>query len=259
MTAFGILNFLAALLEICVPSYALRLVRRFGAREAGSFVVISFASLAIIHLVNPIKAWPNSSLALSLLYLGASLLLLIGMGHTETVCLQRQQAQLDEQKLRLKLDAEARERAEDLVKIKHEMAQEIVRLQEQVETLSVSERQYRLFFAQSPHPMWVFDLRTGRVLAGNLAALNQYGFSQKEFTGLASTDLLSREAVEAFQADSARPCSSLEPRGVWRHRRKDRTAIDVEIMEMDLRFGDCPARLIFAQDIGPRMNREADL
>ena len=28
---------------------------------------------------------------------------------------------------------------------------------------------------------------------------------------------------------------------------------------MDMRFGDCPARLIFARDIGPRMSREAEL
>lgn len=259
MTAFGILNFLAALLELCVPSYALRLVRRFGARQAGGFVVIAFSSLALIHLVNPVKAWPNSNLALSLLYMGASVLLLIGMGHTETVCLQRQQAQLDEQSLRLKLDAEAKERSEDLVKIKQEMAQEIVRLQQQLETLSVSERQHRLLFTQSPHVMWIFDLRTGRILAGNLAALSQYGFSQKEFTNLLSKDLLPREAVEAFQADAAKPCSSLESRGVWRHRRKDRTTIDVEIKAMDLRFGDCPARLIFAEDICPRISHETEL
>lgn len=30
-------------------------------------------------------------------------------------------------------------------------------------------------------------------------------------------------------------------------------------MAMDMRFGDCPARLIFARDIGPRVSREAEL
>src|SRR5262245_50451666 len=55
MTALGILNFIVAFLELCVPSYALRLVRRFGAAQVGSFVVIAFASLALLHLVNPLK------------------------------------------------------------------------------------------------------------------------------------------------------------------------------------------------------------
>src|ERR1700730_4473722 len=123
MTALGILNFLAVLLELCVPSYALRLVRRFGATQVGSFVIIAFASLALLHLINPMKFGPGSGIALSIVYGGASVLLLIGMGHTETVCRQRQQALADEQDLRLKLDAEARERAEGLVKLKQEMAQ----------------------------------------------------------------------------------------------------------------------------------------
>src|SRR5579859_3514048 len=143
MTAFGILNLMAAALELCVPSYALRLVRRFGASQVGSFVIIAFVCLAVLHLVNPIKPSPGSGLALSMVYAGASVLLLIGMGHTETVCRERQQAQMEE---------------------------ENVRLQQRVEALSVSERQFRLLFLNHPHPMWIFDLRTGRILAANEAA-----------------------------------------------------------------------------------------
>jgi PAS domain S-box-containing protein len=107
--------------------------------------------------------------------------------------------------------------------------------------------------------MWLFDLRSGRILAGNLAALNLYGFTQQEFSGLVAKDLLARESTEAFIADAAKPCSSFEPRGIWRHRRKDRSVLDVEVMATDLRFGDCPARLIFAEDIGPRLLRESEL
>ncbi|HEV8492270.1 MAG TPA: PAS domain S-box protein, partial [Candidatus Angelobacter sp.] len=259
MTAIGILNLIVAFLELCVPSYALRLVRRFGAAQVGSFVVIAFASLALMHLVNPVKVSAPTGLTLSVVYGGASVLLLIGMGHTETVCRQRQQTLIDQENLRVKLDSEARERAEELTNIKTEMAQEIVRLQEQLQATSSAERQYRLLFGQNPHPMWLFDLRSGRILAGNVAALTQYGFSQQEFAGLVARDLLAREATEAFMADAAKPCSSLEARGIWRHRRKDRSVVDVEVMAMDLRFGDCPARLVFAEDIGPRLRREADL
>jgi two-component system cell cycle sensor histidine kinase/response regulator CckA len=259
MNSLGILNLLAAVLEICVPSYALRLVRRFGVQQAGSFVVIAFASLALLHLVNPIKIGPGQNLALSLVYAGASALLLIGMGHTETLCRERQEAQIGEEKLRLKLDSEARERADGLVKIKQEMAQEIVRLQQQVELLGASERQYRLLFTHHPHPMWIFDLRSGRVLAANLSALKLYGFAQQEFAALTAKDLIARESSATFLNDVAKPCSLLESRGVWRHRRKDRSLVDVEIMAVDLKFGDCPARLMFAEDIGPRLRRESDL
>src|SRR5262245_52093595 len=128
MTAFGILNLIAAALELCVPSYALRLLRRFGARQVGSFVIIAFASLALLHLVTPLKPSATSNFTWSVVYGAASLLLLIGMGHTETVCRERQQAQIEEKQLRIRLDTESRERAENLLQIKHEMAQEIVRL-----------------------------------------------------------------------------------------------------------------------------------
>ena len=259
MNFFGMLNLLAGVLELCVPSYALRLVRRFGAQQVGGFVVVAFASLALVHLVNPLKIGANQGVSLSLVYSAASALLLIGMGHTETLCRQRQQAQMEEERLRLKLDAEAREKAEGLVKIKQEMAQEIVRLQQQVELLGASERQYRLLFTHHPHPMWIFDLRTGRILAANLSAFNLYGFSQQEFGTLTAKDLVARECSESFLSDAARPCSLLESRGIWRHRRKDRSQVDVEIMAVDLKFGDCPARLVFAEDVGPRLRREADL
>ena len=255
----GILNLLAVMLELCVPSYALRLVRRFGARQVGSFVVIAFVSLALLHLVNPLKTGPAPSLTLSLVYGAASALLLIGMGHTETICRQRQEAHMEEEKLRLKLDADAREKAEGLLKIKQEMAQEIVRLQQQVESLGASERQYRLLFTHHPHPMWIFDLRSGRILASNLSALNLYGFSQQEFSALAAKDLIARDATQTFLNDMAKPSSLLESRGICRHRRKDRSLVDVEVMAVDLKFGDFPARLIFAEDISPRLRREADL
>ena len=253
------MNFLAAGLELCVPSYALRLVRRFGASQAGSFVIIAFVCLALLHLVNPIKTGSSAGLGLSVVYAGASVLLLIGMGHTETVCRQRQQASLEEQNLRQKLDAEARERADNLLVLKQQMAHEIVRLQQQVEALSASERQFRLLFLQHPHPMWIFDLRTGRILAANESALSQYGFTQQEFTRLCAKDLMARETSQAFLAEAAKPCTCLESRGIWRHRKKDRSFIDVEMLTVDMRFGDNPARLVFAEDVGPRVRRETEL
>ena len=71
MNFFGMLNLLAGVLELCVPSYALRLVRRFGAQQVGGFVVVAFASLALVHLVNPLKIGANQGVSLSLVYSAA--------------------------------------------------------------------------------------------------------------------------------------------------------------------------------------------
>jgi signal transduction histidine kinase/CheY-like chemotaxis protein len=116
-----------------------------------------------------------------------------------------------------------------------------------------------LLFINHPHPMWIFDLRMGRILAANEAALAQYGFTQHEFTNLCAKDLIAREAAEAFMADTAKPCSGLEHRGIWRHRKKDRSFVDVDVMTIDMRFGDSPARLVFAEDVSPRVLRETEL
>src|SRR5262252_5992282 len=106
MTAWAFLNLLAGALEVCVPSYAFRLVRRFGAHQVGRFVVIAFICLALLHLVEPIK--PVAGLALTVVYAAASVLLLVGMGHVETVCEQQQRLQIEEKQLRERLEAEAR-------------------------------------------------------------------------------------------------------------------------------------------------------
>jgi PAS domain S-box-containing protein len=259
MNAFGMLNLIVAALELCVPSYAFHLVRRFGARQVGGFVIIAFISLALLHVVNPLKPGFGANQSLSLIYGAASVLLLIGMGHTETVCRERRQAQNEEEKLRHKLDAELQEKAENLLQVNQQMAQEIARFQQQVESLSAAERHYRFLFTQHPRPLWVYDLRTGRILAGNEAALELYGFGQQEFTALSAKDLMADDATEAFLADSAKPCSSSETRGIWRHKRKDRSTVEVEVTAMDFRFGQTPSRLMLAEDIAPRLNRESQL
>src|SRR5450756_400973 len=57
------------------------------------------------------------------------------------------------------------------------------------EELKGSEKQYRLLFQGNPHPMWVFDLETLRLLEVNEAAVQHYGYSRDEFLGMTITDL----------------------------------------------------------------------
>jgi signal transduction histidine kinase/CheY-like chemotaxis protein len=72
-------------------------------------------------------------------------------------------------------------------------------------------------------------------------------------------DLISPESALAFQKDIARPCIGIESRGVWRNCRKDKTAIDVEITAVDLKYGDFPSRLIMATDVSVRRRREQEV
>jgi len=131
-------------------------------------------------------------------------------------------------------------------------------LEKKEKVLQESEAQYRFLYIENPQPMWMFDLRSFRFLSVNKAALRQYGFTQEEFMSLQPRDLLSSDSAAAFQRDIAKPCSGVEFRGLWRHCRKDRTPIDVEITAVDLKYGDFPSRLVMATDISARRRREQE-
>src|SRR5260370_41333708 len=99
MSTLSIFSLVAAALELTVPAYGLRLIRRFGSRRVGWFLVTAFCSLALLHLVERLKTNAVGPLMLDMIVAFASGLLLIGMGHVETLCAQRLQTELEENKL----------------------------------------------------------------------------------------------------------------------------------------------------------------
>src|SRR6266478_3866273 len=105
MNGLGVLNVIAALLQLIVPSYALRLVRRFGAQRVGWFVVASFASLAMLHLLQPATRLlqPGSGWMHNVAFALASGLLLIGMSHLDTLLSQRTRLKQEEEQLQATL------------------------------------------------------------------------------------------------------------------------------------------------------------
>lgn len=55
-----------------------------------------------------------------------------------------------------------------------------------------SEDRYRLLFAQSPHPMWVYDVATLEFLEVNDATVQHYGYSRSELLAMRITDIRPR-------------------------------------------------------------------
>jgi nitrogen-specific signal transduction histidine kinase len=96
MNSLGISTLMVGLLQLCVPSYALRLVRLYGTRRVGWFLVSAFSSLALLYLImdfRPAGVSTSSILTHDLSVAVASVLLLIGMGHLESLFSYRRQAQ----------------------------------------------------------------------------------------------------------------------------------------------------------------------
>ena len=95
------------------------------------------------------------------------------------------------------------------------------------EELRDSERQYRLLFESNPNPVWVFDLETQKFLEVNEAAIQHYGYSHAEFLAMTISDL--RPPEKDRRQTMAVPDAASQGL-VWRHRRKDGSLIDVEVI-----------------------------
>jgi PAS domain S-box-containing protein len=128
------------------------------------------------------------------------------------------------------------------------------------DVLDESEKQYRLLFEANPQPMWVLDSETLRFLTVNNAAVQHYGYSQREFLSMTLREIQPEEKPEHFpsvvdpQRDSSESYVEL-----WKHRKKDGTVIDVEISSQPITFETVKAQLVLAHDVTARRRAEADV
>lgn len=124
-----------------------------------------------------------------------------------------------------------------------------------------SEQQYRLIFDGNPTPMWVFDHDTLAFLEVNDAAVQHYGYSREELLAMKVSDIRPAEDVPALieylrTFFSAKTPARIGLAGVWRHKKKDGTLIDVEIKWSPVMFHGRTASLTMANDITERKRIE---
>jgi len=124
----------------------------------------------------------------------------------------------------------------------------ITELRRAEEALRRSEEHYRLLFEANPQPMWVFDRETLAFLAVNEAAVEHYGWSREEFLAMTAKDIRPPEDVPALLALVERTVVPTRP-GVFRHLKKDGTAIEVETVGNPMSFNGRPAVMVLANDV----------
>jgi PAS domain S-box-containing protein len=124
-----------------------------------------------------------------------------------------------------------------------------------------AERQdiFRSLFYDIPLPMWVYDLDTLAFLDVNHAAMRQYGYSREEFLSMTIKDIRPPEDLPALLKKLSGLKQGISMSGVWRHRKKDGTLIDVEIISHGITFGPRRARFVIANDITGRRRAEEAL
>jgi PAS domain S-box-containing protein len=121
------------------------------------------------------------------------------------------------------------------------------------EELRTSEKQYRLLFQGNPNPMWVFDLESLAFMEVNEAAIRHYGYSHAEFLAMTVADI---RPVEKDEADKGVVLNVAGRAPVWRHRRKDGSIIEVEVVWCPIVFHRRFAALAMAADVTERRRVE---
>jgi PAS domain S-box-containing protein len=124
--------------------------------------------------------------------------------------------------------------------------------------LQQSEERHRKLFDNNPHPTWVYDRETLHFLAVNRAATKKYGYSSEEFLAMTIKDIRPPEDLPDLLESIAALRDESEKMGIWKHRQKDGTNIDVEITSYAMSFAGRPAVVVVAVDVTQRRRDEAE-
>lgn len=125
--------------------------------------------------------------------------------------------------------------------------------------LHTLEIEYRDVFMGHPAPLWIFDLQNLRIVAVNDAAIVQYGYSREEFLQMTIKDLRPETGAAGLEGYllSARPMHANA--GIWKHRKKDGSLADVEVVSHELDWHGRKLRIVSATDITRRLAAERNL
>jgi diguanylate cyclase (GGDEF)-like protein/PAS domain S-box-containing protein len=117
---------------------------------------------------------------------------------------------------------------------------------------------YRLMFAAHPHPMWVHDPETLRILEVNESAVTHYGYSREEFLSMTLRDLRPTEDPGAILKENS-GANSTKLTGPWRHRRKDGSYIQVDMASHFMDFNGRKCSFVLVQDVTDRQQLHEQL
>jgi len=136
---------------------------------------------------------------------------------------------------------------------------DVARREQTEEKLRQSEARFHLLFDRIPLPAFAVDRETLRYFAVNKAAVERYGYSHDEFSQMQITDIRPREDIDAWRQylDGVRNRHSYSSQ--LRHRLRDGTIIDVEILAHSFALEGHHLTIEVANDITERLQAERAL
>lgn len=112
-------------------------------------------------------------------------------------------------------------------------------------------------FGDNHHPMMIYDKATMLILAVNDLAVSCYGYSHDEFLKMNFKDLITVENFQKLVESLQTKSYPLIHTGIWKHRKKDGSLINVEITGSNIDFGGKSAKLVMIEEV-PGKNKTND-
>ena len=120
-----------------------------------------------------------------------------------------------------------------------------------IQQLKESEKRYSDLFRLNPQPMWVYDPENWNFIQVNQAAIDHYGYSEQEFLNMTIRDIRPDEDIHRV-IDSInnndRQSTSVHV-GKFRHYKKSKEIIEVEIYSNVVMIKEKQHRLVIATDV----------
>lgn len=116
-------------------------------------------------------------------------------------------------------------------------------------------------FNLNPLPSWIYDYQTFQILDVNIAAIEHYGYSKEEFLKLTLQDIRpSQEIPKLIKAHATIKNQNKNIYfGVFTHKKKNGTLIQMEINGHILDFNNRKCILVVCQDITKRIEQEEQI
>jgi PAS domain S-box-containing protein len=127
------------------------------------------------------------------------------------------------------------------------------------EALRQSEERYRAIVERFVDGIYLFDGDTGRVIDANLALQEMLGYTSDELHGMHLDDLVVHDPEDAEHNAGHTPEVGHHFVGDRKYRRKDRSALDVEVRESTISNGDKQVVCAVVRDITERKQAEEEL
>ncbi len=130
----------------------------------------------------------------------------------------------------------------------------------QAPSVVAPEHVYMSLFRDHPEPMWIVEVATWRFVTVNPAALATYGYAGSEFLAMTVDHMVAIDQRAAFLAFLADSVAGKQARSaVWRHRRKNGSQIDVQVIAHAIPYQGKPCCFVFANDVSDMLRVERAL